>query len=230
MTQALGQKIKLFNDARPDPTPAQIAAYNNVAGAFENLVEKYCTVLGTTLSGVMSFEDRVSAAYLMSRQDVQSGGIACAGLSGGGLRSCLLQGTCTDIRAALIVGLMSTYEGELDHNICCHTWACFPRGWTRHGDWPDIAACRAPSPLMVQYDLEDDLFTPRGMRAAHRRLKQAYASVGAPTNYVGRFYPGPTSSTSRSEGCLRLAGRQMAAAPGWGPNASLPDLFRSTGP
>jgi hypothetical protein len=113
------------------------------------------------------------------------------GLSGGGLRSTFLQATCDDIRAAVVVGLMSTYEGELDHNVFSHTWACFPRGWTVHGDWPDIAACRAPSPLMVQYDLDDQLFTREGMRAAHRRLKAHYASVRAPRHYVGRFYPGP---------------------------------------
>jgi hypothetical protein len=43
--------------------------------------------------------------------------------------------------------------------------------WARHGDWQDIAACRAPSPLLVQYDLQDHLFTETGMRDAHARLQ-----------------------------------------------------------
>ena len=44
---------------------------------------------------------------------------------------------------------------------------------------------------MVQYDLEDELFTEPAMRAAHRRIRSHYRSVGKPANYVGRFYPGP---------------------------------------
>jgi len=44
---------------------------------------------------------------------------------------------------------------------------------------------------MVQYDLDDPLFTVEGMRAADRRLAAHYESVGQPQNYVGEFYPGP---------------------------------------
>lgn len=191
MVRAQWEKAQTFDDTTADPTEAQVGIYEGVATKFEHVIEKYCTVLGTTLSGIMSYEDRIAAAYLMSRDDVKPGGIGCVGLSGGGLRSCLLQATCTDVRAAVVVGLMSTYEGELDRHIFTHTWACFPRGWSRYGDWPDIAACRAPSPLLVQYDIDDNLFTLAGMKAAHHRLQRQYRSVGKPRNYVGRFYPGP---------------------------------------
>ena len=171
--------------------PEEVARYNANAGLHEHLVEKYCAVLGTTLAGVIAYEDRVAVNYLAAREDVLSERIGCVGLSGGGLRSALLQATCDRIRAAVIVGLMSTYEGLLDHNVVSHTWMLFPDGWPRHGDWPDLAACRAPSPLMVQYDLDDPLFTVEGMRAADRRLAAHYESVGQPQNYVGEFYPGP---------------------------------------
>jgi hypothetical protein len=85
---------------------------------------------------------------------------------------------------------MTTYPALLDHNMS-HTWMLFPFGWARHGDWPDIAACRAPLPLLVQYDLQDHLFTEEGMRDAHARLYQHYAGVGKPEAYTGQFYPGP---------------------------------------
>jgi hypothetical protein len=39
------------------------------------------------------------------------------------------------------VGLMSMYEGLLDHNLS-PTWMFFPFGWARYGDWPDLAAYR----------------------------------------------------------------------------------------
>lgn len=171
--------------------PEEISAYNAAAGPHEHVVEKYCSVLGTTLAGIISYEDRMAAAYLGSRPDVDSGAIGCLGLSGGGCRAALLGATCGQVRATGIVGMMSTYEGLLDRNIAGHTWMFFPQGWSRHGDWPDLAACRAPSPLLVQYDREDGLFTPEGMEAAHRRLAAHYESVGHPEGYEGQFYPGP---------------------------------------
>lgn len=170
--------------------PEEIAEYNAAAGHHEHLIEKYCTLLGTTLAGVVSYEDRVAVNYLESRSDVRAGGVGCIGLSGGGNRAALLQATSDPIAAAVIVGLMSTYAQLLDHNVS-HTWMFFPHGWARYGDWPDLAASRAPAPLLVQYDLDDHLFTQEGMRAAHERIAAHYHEVGAPESYTGAFYPGP---------------------------------------
>ena len=171
-------------------TPGEIAEYNKATFYHEHAIEKYCNLLGTTMAGVVSHEDRIAVNYLLSRPDVIGGQVGCMGLSGGGNRTALLQATCDSIRAAAIVGLMSTYEELLDHNMS-HTWMFFPGGWARYGDWPDLAACRAPSPLLVQYDLEDDLFTVKGMKDAHRRLEAHYQSVGHSKAYCGQFYPGP---------------------------------------
>jgi hypothetical protein len=112
------------------------------------------------------------------------------GLSGGGNRAGMLRATAQGLRAAAVIGLMTTYEGLLDHNMS-HTWMFFPFGWSRYGDWPDLVACQAPASLLVQYDLQDELFTEAGMRAAHARLEAHYRSVGHPEAYTGQFYPGP---------------------------------------
>jgi dienelactone hydrolase len=167
-----------------------IAQYNTAAGFHEQWVAKYCNVLGTNLAGVVCHEDRIAVNYLLSRPDVIPERTGCLGLSGGGNRAALLSATHGRISAAVIVGLMCTYEELLDHNMS-HTWMLFPFGWARYGDWPDIAACRAPSPLLVQYALEDELFTEKGMRAADARLAAHYQSVGQPQAYTGQFYPGP---------------------------------------
>jgi len=178
-----------------DPSPfvdvsPEIARYNSVAAVHEHRAAKYCNALGSSLAGVVSFEDRIATNVLLSRPDVIGAKVGCIGLSGGGNRAALLNATHGRIAATVIVGLMTTYEGLLDHNMS-HTWMLFPFGWSRYGDWPDLAACRAPAPLLVQYDLDDTLFTEAGMRAADERLKSHYASVGAPDNYLGQFYPGP---------------------------------------
>ncbi len=171
-------------------TVDEIERYNLASNFHEHWVSKYCTVLGTNLAGIVSFEDRVALNYLLTCADVDPERIGCIGLSGGGNRAALLTATHNSIRAAVIVGLMTTYPALLDHNMS-HTWMLFPFGWARHGDWPDIAACRAPRPLLVQYDLQDHLFTEEGMRDAHVRLQSHYASAGKPEAYTGQFYPGP---------------------------------------
>ncbi|MFN8516649.1 MAG: hypothetical protein U0232_22005 [Thermomicrobiales bacterium] len=177
--------------APADPAAEEIAQYNAAAGHHEHLVEKYCSLLGTTFAGVVAYEDRVAVNYLASRPDVIADRIGCAGLSGGGNRATLLIATCERIAAATVVGLMSTYEHLLDHNVMSHTWMFFPNNWSRHGDWPDLAASRIPMPLLVQYDLEDDLFTPEGMRAADARIATHYRAADVPDAYTGEFYPGP---------------------------------------
>jgi dienelactone hydrolase len=180
------------------PTPAskdagatEIAEYNACAWAHEHSIAKYCAALGISFPGIVNYEDRIAVNYLAGRRDVDSGRIGCIGLSGGGTRAVLLQGSCDRIRCAVSVGSMCTYAGLLDHNVTGHTWMLYPVGWARHGDWPDIAACRAPSPLMVQNDWGDLLYTVEGMKAADRRIAAHYRSVGKPGNYAGEFYPGP---------------------------------------
>ena len=172
-------------------TPPEVQEYNEAASQHEYLIEKYCALLGTTMAGVVCYEDRVALNYLLSRPEVDTQNMGCIGLSGGGNRSALLLATHEGIRAAVIVGLMSTYAGLLDHNVYSHTWMLFPHGWARFGDWPDIAASRAPLPLLVQYDQEDDLFTPQGMQNAHERIAGHYQREGHSEAYTGQFYPGP---------------------------------------
>lgn len=168
-----------------------IAEYNAAALHHEHVVEKYCAVLGTTMAAVVAYEDRIALNHLASRDDVLADRIGCIGLSGGGNRATLLVASSDRLAAAVVVGLMSTYEGLLDHSVQTHTWMLFPHGWARHGDWPDLTASRAPMPLLVQYDLEDGLFTEAGMRAADARLASHYEQVGAAGAYRGAFYPGP---------------------------------------
>jgi dienelactone hydrolase len=192
MPQGIRDQTQILAHANAEEVELdEIRFYNLATGTHEHLVSKYCNLLGTSMAGVVSHEDRIAVNYLLSRPDVLAGGVGCIGLSGGGNRGALLQATHNAIRAAVIVGLMSTYAGLLDHNVFSHTWMFFPFQWARYGDWPDLAACRAPSPLLIQYDLDDTLFTVEGMRAADARLAQHYQSVGQPEAYTGQFYPGP---------------------------------------
>jgi hypothetical protein len=112
-------------------------------------------------------------------------------LSGGGCRAALLQAACDEIGAAAIVGMMTTHPELLNHHVESHTWMFFPPGLATIADWPDLAASRAPSPLLVQYDRDDPLFPIQGMQSAHARIASHYERAGHSSSYVGRFYDGP---------------------------------------
>lgn len=175
----------------PPGSPEHVAAYNQLAGQHEHLVSKYCTVLGASFAGVVAHEDRIALNYLRSRPEVDHGRVGALGLSGGGLRTTLLVGTADELSAAVVVGMMATYPSLLDEHVENHTWMLFPPGLPRLADWPDVAAARAPAPLLVQYDRQDELFSPAGMQQAHARLAGHYEAAGAPDAYEGRFYDGP---------------------------------------
>jgi dienelactone hydrolase len=193
MPESIHRLVENWQSAREKAAlkPTEAERYEVAAQYHEHLVAKYCTLLGATLSGVVSFEDRVAVQYLRSRPDVKSGRVGCVGLSGGGCRTALLQATCDEIGAAVIVGMMSTYPELLDHQVECHTWMFFPPGLPRFADWPDLAASRAPSPLLVQYDRHDELFPIQGMQAAHTRITLHYDRIGHADAYLGKFYDGP---------------------------------------
>ena len=212
--------------ARTARSPRRSPQYNAAAGHHEHWMEKYCTLLGTTLAGVVSYEDRVAVNYLQSRPDVLPERIGCIGLSGGGNRAALLQATCDGIAAAVIVGLMSTYEQLLDHNMS-HTWMFFPHGWARYGDWPDLAASRAPAPLLVQYDrgrppiyLGGDARGARANRRALSRRRRARRLYRRFLSRPAQVRSGDAGGSVRVAHPLAHAGRR-ALRRGRGPSPSI---------
>ncbi|MBN8994972.1 MAG: hypothetical protein J0H94_07085 [Rhizobiales bacterium] len=185
LAEAVGRTLEQ-ESAGPD-----IMRYNGAAYLHEHLVAKYCTLLGTNITAVVAYEDRVALNLLRARSDVLDERVGCIGLSGGGLRATTLRATYDDLAACVVAGMMNTYPELLDHCVAPHTWMLFPAGWGRKGDWPDLAASGAPAPLLVQYLLGDAQFTVAGMRGSDERMAESYAAAGAPHAYKGEFYPGP---------------------------------------
>jgi len=186
---ALGETIgPTLGHGAIDPA---ILRYHGAAYLHEHHIAKYCSLLSTTIAAITAYEDRIALRYLAARPDVDAERIGCVGFSGGGLRAALLGATAEGLAARVIAGMMVTYEELLDRLIIPHTWMLFPAGWSSHGDLPDIAACAAPAPLLVQYALADAMFTVKGMQDADARIAGYYARAAAPDAYKGEFYEGP---------------------------------------
>jgi len=168
-----------------------IQRYNEFAAEHEHLLAKTIFSVGSTWPGVFTYEDRRSVDYLLTRPEVDPDRIGCGGLSGGGLRTIFLAGLDARIHCAVCVGFMSTFRELLWNHIKCHTWMLYVPYLYRYLDMPDVIALRAPAPLMVQYNMEDALYTIEGQQQADRKIARIYSKMGYPGNYVGRFYPGP---------------------------------------
>ena len=170
---------------------AWVEAYNHLAGHHEHLMAKTLFTAGTTWPGVFAFEDRRSVDYLLTRPEVDAARIGCGGLSGGGLRTIFLAGLDDRIRCAVCVGFMSTFAELLRDRCRRHTWMLYVPRLAHYLDLPDLIALRAPQPLMVQCDEDDELYTLQGQQDADARMQAIYDKMGAADRYSGRFYPGP---------------------------------------
>ncbi len=180
------------NNALGKAWTPDIRRYETAARLTERYLDQYLRTAGTSLAAVVSYEDRLAVNFLVSQdQLVRTGGVGCVGLSGGGARSSLLQGSSPRIRAAVVVGMMGTYKDLLTRYVETHTCILFPQGLADFGDWPDIAGARCPSPLMVLYDRDDGLFSLAGMQDADERLREIYTEAGVAERYHGEFFPGP---------------------------------------
>ncbi len=181
---------KGLKEVNPEATE-EIKEYNRFAADHEDIMAKSLFCGGTTWPGVFTAEDQRALDYLCSRDDVDASRVGCAGLSGGGLRTCYLAGLDDRIRCACCVGMMTTWRDYLLNKCHTHTWMIYIPGLPRDLDYPEILGLRAPLPTLVLNDLEDQLFTVPEMQRADRMLSEVYAKAGAADRYKCTFYPGP---------------------------------------
>jgi dienelactone hydrolase len=159
--------------------------YERLAVMHESMaLSKYLSLFGTTLAGLLNFDDRVALAIAHSLPEID-GRVSCIGLSGGGCRAIYLHATSPKLHATVSVGAMATYESMLDDHIAPHSWMFFPHHLAECADWPAVAMIGAPKPLYIQFCGNDQLFTPKGMETADRMISHFYSS----DNYRGDFYP-----------------------------------------
>lgn len=163
--------------------------YERVAVLHEDVIERECRVLGTSLAGVVAYEDSLALGYLRSRTDLCHGKIGVIGCSGGA-RAALLGATSPDIALVAVICMMSTYREMVARHVASHTWLLFPPGLAPAHDWPNLLLTHAPGPLLVQYARSDELFPLSGMTAAHEAIAARYRALGCPEAYVGQFFEG----------------------------------------
>jgi dienelactone hydrolase len=166
---------------------------NGQCRARESTIVKGLTLAGLTWPGIVTWDDMRTVDYLVTRPEVDPERIGCLGVSFGGHRSLFLGGLDDRIRAACVTGFMSTVRPMIERHLDTHSFVHFVPHLHRWMDLPDVAALRAPMPLMVQQCSQDGLFPLAGMQAAVEKMAAIYHKAGAAERFVGKFYDVPHS-------------------------------------
>jgi dienelactone hydrolase len=194
-----GERRMLLDDdpadwrTRPSSMAAErVRAFNRRASQSEQLVGRTIYSAGTTWSGVMFWDDVRTVDYLVSRPDVDPQRIACVGLSVGGVRSCHLAALDDRIKAAVVVGWMTSFPAQLRRHII-HTigFTKLVPGLYQYLDYPDVASLAMPAALLVINGKKDTLFEPGGVHASFAKLAACYAKAGLPERLRTRLYDTP---------------------------------------
>ena len=178
---------------RPLTMPAQrVAKFNQRSGQSEQLVGRAIFAAGFTWPAVMFWDDIRTVDYLLTRPEVDKNRIGCVGLSVGGFRSCHLAALDDRIKAAVVVGWMTSFPHQLRRrvvNTIGHTMLV--PGLYRQLDFPDVASLAMPSALLVINGKKDGLFEPDGVNAAFEKLTACYRKAGVPEKLRLRLYDTP---------------------------------------
>lgn len=150
---------------------ADAGEYDVLARDHEHLVAKACALFDTSLAGMVAHDDLAALGVL--RQLCAPGSVGVVGFSGGGGRAAALCSLTDDIRAAVIVAMMTTCASLYPDHVG-HSWLLHTRGVAGGPDLPGLAAAGAAHHLMVAYCADDPLFPTEGMRAADVALRQAF--------------------------------------------------------
>lgn len=169
----------------------EVAAFNRRSSNSTALVATGLFEAGITWAGVMFLDDIRTVDYLLTRPEVDADRIGCCGLSVGGFRSAHLAGLEPRIKAAVVVGWMSTYGSMLQSHLTSIGFMKVIPGMYRYMDLPDIASMHAPGALMVINGTQDALFPPAGVQAAFDKMARVWAKAGVPERFRGIMYDGP---------------------------------------
>jgi dienelactone hydrolase len=194
-----GERRMLLADDAPDwrarpgsLTKERIEAFHRRSSEGEQLLGRTIFSAGFTWAGVMFWDDVRTVDYLLTRPEVDPRRIGCVGLSLGGVRSAHLAALDDRIKAAVVVGWMTSFPPQLKRRVTNTIgFTKLVPGLYRYLDYPDVASLAMPTPLLVINGSKDELFEPAGVRASFEKLAACYRKAGVPERLRTRLYDAP---------------------------------------
>ena len=166
--------------------PTADERFDIVSRLHEDTVAKAAGALGQTFAGAVLTDDLVALDVLADADGVDDARLGTFGFSGGGGRSLLLAALDRRVGAAVVSCMMATFASLVPAGLDAHSWLLHVPGLWSFADWPDLTRL-GRARFLVQYRTGDELFSPTGMQAAHRRLLDLHAGS---RRYRGSFSDG----------------------------------------
>ncbi len=188
-------------DVSSAESSSDIGRYNTWAAQMEHIVAKSLFSAGTTWPGVFLGEDKRALDVLAARADVDADNLGCVGLSGGGLRTVMLTGLDSRIKAGVCAGMMTTWRDYMLYHSFIHTWMAFMPHVPRYLDYSEIFALNLSGCLVVNSE-NDFLFELEEMKEAEKILEEVYDKAGSPEKFKCQFFP-PGSPRHRFDGDMQ---------------------------
>ncbi len=168
-----------------------IRKINHRAGSSEEIVFRNILHSGFTWGGVLAWDDIRTVDYLQTRPEIDPNRIACVGLSVGGWRTNFLAGLDSRIKAACVVGWMTSFRYLIPHHEVYTVPSGMVPGLLEYVDYPDVGSLAMPNPFLVVHGQRDTLFPPEGVKAAFENLRQCYETIGKPERFDTLVFDGP---------------------------------------
>ncbi len=182
---------KLIAGLEPD-NAEYVSAVNGYLSQRTAELNTWMNHSGANWLGIINHDDRRSVDLLSSLPQVRKDRIGCVGLSVGALRATYLARMDSRIRAALIVGWMTSLASILELPYPAHPNLPAAFGLHTSLDHPDVASLAAPACAMfVQQCRRDRLFTRAGMEAAAEKIAAVYRNMGGLERYRWKFFDVP---------------------------------------
>lgn len=148
--------------------------------------------LGSSLGGLMAYEDLRAADFLAEQPSVDKARVGALGFSMGAYRAWQVAALSDKVKAGVAVCWMGTTKGLMvPGNNQLKGQSAFQMllpGIVRDLDYPDVASLAAPKPMLFYNGSADVLFPPATVQAAYDVMHKVWQSQKADEKLTTRIW------------------------------------------
>lgn len=145
-------------------------------------------MLGRTLLGMRVLQTQRALEFVQSMPEVDVERIGIMGISGGGAVASFVSALDDRIRAAVISGYVSRFQGSV--MAMHHCIDNFVPGILKYAELPDIVSMIAPRPLLIEAGTKDHIFPILSVLEAYGDITKVYSLHKALPNFSKDVFEG----------------------------------------
>ncbi len=144
-------------------------------------------LLGQTMAAWRAYDVMRALDYLATRPEVDTGRVACMGISGGGTVTLYAAALEPRIRVAVLSGSVASYRDSIFS--LSHCIDNYVPGILQWAEVSDVAGLIAPRAVFVESGERDDIFPANSARAVVAELRGIYKLWGAEQRVGHEVFP-----------------------------------------